>query len=54
MTGRDVIIGARAANGSYVTKRYTILTATGGVSGSFASLRNTNLQIKSALGCSIG
>jgi autotransporter-associated beta strand protein len=31
------------ANGSYVSKKYTILTATGGVNGTFGSLANTNL-----------
>ena len=31
------------ANGSYVVKQYTILNATGGVSGTFGSLVNTNL-----------
>ncbi|MGH6778211.1 MAG: autotransporter domain-containing protein [Bradyrhizobium sp.] len=31
------------ASGSYVSKQYTILTATGGVSGTFGSLVNTNL-----------
>jgi len=31
------------ANGSYISKKYTILTATGGVSGTFGSLANTNL-----------
>ncbi|WP_315722348.1 MULTISPECIES: autotransporter domain-containing protein [unclassified Bradyrhizobium] len=37
--------------GGYVAKRYTILTAGGGVSGTFASLANTNLPagFKSAL-----
>jgi uncharacterized protein with beta-barrel porin domain len=31
------------ANGSYVARQYTILTATGGVSGTFASVADTNL-----------
>ncbi|MBV9458118.1 MAG: autotransporter domain-containing protein, partial [Bradyrhizobium sp.] len=36
-------VNATYANGSYVTKQYTILTAAGGVSGTFGSLVNTNL-----------
>jgi uncharacterized protein with beta-barrel porin domain len=36
-------VNATFANGSYVSKTYTILTATGGVSGTFGSLVNTNL-----------
>jgi autotransporter-associated beta strand protein len=36
-------VNAVFANGSYVSKTYTILTATGGVSGSFGALVNTNL-----------
>jgi autotransporter-associated beta strand protein len=36
-------VQANFASGSYVTKQYTILTATGGVSGTFGSLVNTNL-----------
>jgi len=36
-------VNAIYANGSYVDKRYTILTATGGVNGTFNSLVNTNL-----------
>ena len=36
-------VNANYAAGSYVTKQYTILTATGGVSGTFGSLVNTNL-----------
>jgi uncharacterized protein with beta-barrel porin domain len=36
-------VDAFYANGSYVAKQYTILTATGAVSGTFASLVNTNL-----------
>jgi autotransporter-associated beta strand protein len=31
------------ANGSYISKQYTILTATGGVNGTFGPLVNTNL-----------
>jgi autotransporter-associated beta strand protein len=36
-------VNATYANGSYVAKQYTILTAAGGVSGSFNTLVNTNL-----------
>jgi autotransporter-associated beta strand protein len=36
-------VSAMFANGSYVAKQYTILTAAGGVSGTFGSLVNTNL-----------
>jgi autotransporter-associated beta strand protein len=36
-------VNAVYANGSYVSKQYTILTAGGGVSGTFNSLVNTNL-----------
>ena len=36
-------VNAMYANGSYISRRYTILTATGGVSGTFGSLVNTNL-----------
>ena len=36
-------VNATYANGSYVAKQYTILTATGGVSGTFGSLVNANL-----------
>jgi len=47
VAGTATLGGATAnaiyANGSYVAKKYTILTATGGVSGTFASLVNTNL-----------
>jgi uncharacterized protein with beta-barrel porin domain len=47
VTGTATLGGATVnavfANGSYVAKQYTILTATGGVSGSFGSLVNTNL-----------
>ena len=43
---RHVSTGATAnasfATGSYVNKQYTILTATGGVSGTFGSLVNNN------------
>jgi autotransporter-associated beta strand protein len=39
-------VNAVYANGSYVAKTYTILTATGGVSGTFGSLVNTNLPAK--------
>ena len=37
-------VTANYANGSYISKKYTILTATGGVSGTFGGLTNTNLQ----------
>lgn len=47
VTGTATLGGAHVnavfANGSYVSKQYTILTAGGGVSGTFASLVNTNL-----------
>jgi autotransporter-associated beta strand protein len=36
-------VNANYASGSYVAKQYTILNATGGVSGTFGSLVNTNL-----------
>jgi autotransporter-associated beta strand protein len=36
-------VSATYANGSYITRRYTILNATGGVIGTFSSLVNTNL-----------
>ena len=36
-------VNAVFAPGSYVAKQYTILTATGGVSGTFGSLTNTDL-----------
>ncbi|MBC9876164.1 autotransporter domain-containing protein [Bradyrhizobium sp. INPA01-394B] len=36
-------VNAMFANGSYVSKTYTILTASGGVSGSFGRVVNTNL-----------
>jgi autotransporter-associated beta strand protein len=37
-------VNAVFANGSYVAKQYTILTATDGVSGTFGPLVNTNLS----------
>jgi uncharacterized protein with beta-barrel porin domain len=47
VTGTATLGGATVdaiyANGSYVAKTYTILTATGGVSGTFGTLVNTNL-----------
>lgn len=47
VTGTATLNGAQVsaiyANGSYVTRRYTILNAAGGVVGTFASLVNTNL-----------
>lgn len=36
-------VNASFANGSYIAKQYTILNATGGVSGTFGSQVNTNL-----------
>lgn len=36
-------VNASFANGSYVTKQYTIINATGGVSGTFGSQVDTNL-----------
>jgi uncharacterized protein with beta-barrel porin domain len=36
-------VNATYAAGSYVSKQYTILTSTGGITGSFGSLVNTNL-----------
>ncbi|WP_050886999.1 autotransporter outer membrane beta-barrel domain-containing protein [Bradyrhizobium sp. ORS 285] len=51
VTPGGAMVDAFFAAGSYVAKRYTILTAGGGVSGTFASLANTNLPagFKSAL-----
>ncbi len=47
VTGTATLGGATVnaiyANGSYVAKKYTILTATGSVNGIFGSLVNTNL-----------
>ncbi|WP_248308491.1 autotransporter domain-containing protein [Bosea sp. 124] len=47
VTGTAVLGGATVqatfANGSYVARQYTILTATGGVSGTFGTLTNVNL-----------
>jgi autotransporter-associated beta strand protein len=47
VTGTATLAGASVnasfAAGSYVNKQYTILTATGGVSGTFGSLVNNNL-----------
>ena len=47
VTGTTMLTGASVnatyANGGYVSKQYTILTATGGVSGMFSSLTNSNL-----------
>ena len=37
------IVNAVFAPGTYVAKKYTILNATGGVSGAFGSVTNTNL-----------
>jgi uncharacterized protein with beta-barrel porin domain len=36
-------VQANFANGSYISKTYTILTSTGGVSGTFSSIQNVNL-----------
>jgi uncharacterized protein with beta-barrel porin domain len=36
-------VNANFASGNYVSKQYTILTATGGISGTFGALANTNL-----------
>ncbi|MGJ4921363.1 autotransporter outer membrane beta-barrel domain-containing protein [Bradyrhizobium oligotrophicum] len=47
VTGTATLGGAAVtatfANGSYVSKQYTILTATGGVSGTFSGITNANL-----------
>jgi autotransporter-associated beta strand protein len=47
VTGTATLNGATVdamfANGTYVAKQYTILTANGGVSGAFGSVVNTNL-----------
>jgi autotransporter-associated beta strand protein len=47
VTGTATLGGATVnaiyANGSYISKTYTILTASGGVSGTFGSVVNTNL-----------
>ena len=47
VTGTATLNGATVdavyANGSYLSKRYTILQATGGVSGTFGALVDTNL-----------
>ncbi len=47
VTGTATLNGATVdatyANGSYISKKYTILTATSGVSGTFGPLVNTNL-----------
>jgi uncharacterized protein with beta-barrel porin domain len=55
VTGTATLGGATVnavyANGSYISRQYTILTASGGVSGTFGSLVNTNLptNIKTSL-----
>jgi YVTN family beta-propeller protein/autotransporter-associated beta strand protein len=48
----DATVNASFASGSYVAKQYTILNATGGVSGTFGALVNSNLPANfiSALG----
>ena len=38
-------VNAAFASGSYISKQYTILTATGGVSGTFGSLVNANKPV---------
>ncbi|MBV9461043.1 MAG: hypothetical protein JO141_26530, partial [Bradyrhizobium sp.] len=38
-------VNAVFASGSYIAKQYTILTASGGVSGSFGGISNTNLPV---------
>jgi T5SS/PEP-CTERM-associated repeat protein/autotransporter-associated beta strand protein/autotransporter passenger strand-loop-strand repeat protein len=47
VTGTATLSGATAnaffANGAYVASKYTVLTASGGVSGTFGSLVSTNL-----------
>lgn len=43
-------VAAFFANGSYVSKRYTIVDAAGGVSGTFGSLVNTNLPTNFSAG----
>jgi len=47
VTGKATLGGATVnavfANGSYISKQYTILTAAGGVGGSFGALSNVNL-----------
>ncbi|WP_316231906.1 autotransporter domain-containing protein [Bradyrhizobium sp. SZCCHNR1051] len=47
VTGTATLGGAAVtatfANGSYISKQYTILTATGGISGTFGGITNTNL-----------
>jgi uncharacterized protein with beta-barrel porin domain len=47
VTGTATLGGATVdafyANGSYVSKKYTLVTATGGVNGTFGPLVNTNL-----------
>jgi uncharacterized protein with beta-barrel porin domain len=56
VTGTATLGGATVdafwANGSYVSKKYTILTATGGVNGSFGPLVNTNLPANFSTGLS--
>ena len=47
VTGTATLNGAAVtanyANGTYIAKKYTILNATGGVSGTFSGVTNTNL-----------
>jgi autotransporter-associated beta strand protein len=48
----DATVGAVFANGSYVSKRYTILTASGGVSGTFGALVTKGLSGNTSAGLS--
>lgn len=56
VTGTALLGGATVnavfANGSYISKTYTILTASGGVSGSFGGLVSTNLPANFTTGLS--
>jgi uncharacterized protein with beta-barrel porin domain len=56
VTGTATLGGATVdaswANGSYISKQYTILTATGGVNGTFGPLVNTNLPANFSTGLS--
>nr|WP_311972135.1 autotransporter outer membrane beta-barrel domain-containing protein [Bradyrhizobium diazoefficiens] len=45
-------VGAVFANGSYVSKRYTLLTASGGVSGTFGALVTNGLSGNTSVGLS--
>jgi autotransporter-associated beta strand protein len=48
----DATVGAVFANGSYVSKRYTILTASGGVGGTFGALVTKGLSGNTSAGLS--